>query len=554
MEVYRSHRIYSLYLLMLYTIRLTAAVTLAQVEQNLCSTFSTITYEPTATFTFGPAEGCFVLQPCLVSQSATVTSSTSLSIVRRCPAVAHDAPLVDDDPCAEGSTNRSRSSVTTTTSMPDGMSFSSLATSVADHLPAVTGLTVLLANGNAEYICTLMAGSSWTSTPTPALNSEFWVPLASSSLSAAQDADQINSLTGVATSFSLDAPLSKSTTLNSQGICWVSSLIIPGTTNISPVEKAPISAEGVPGIEPSLFPSSVPLSAEGYTAATSAEGSTAVTTIDRFITQIGQIQVVSTTGTADLQTSPSERIDSQAPISVPGSAVSTNLGQLIAQPFQTAPSPIVIENTEEAPIAKSTQILTPSVISTAPLTDIANLPGQPTSSAVFPLKSTAAALTQTISDLVILATPPPQTETTGNPTNNDESDLQQDDESSSAIYHGFEVAPVSATGVAVAVTPGQSITYFPTVCLAALYSPTISYITQYHIITVTATPNSTSPSTFSRDNTTFHLSIVTIAPTGASTTIAAPSSKSEAGDNWTRWRFVSAVFVGLLVSLYGTVG
>ena len=483
--------------------------------------------------------------------------------------------------------------------MTNEMSLPSLATSVVDYLPAATEVTVPLANGKAQYICTLMGGSSWTSTSTPA-------PLASSSFSSAQDADRTNPLTGVATSFSLQAPLSKPTTSASQGTYWVSSSIVPGTTNISPVENAPLSAEGVPAFEtspyptsaplsaeshtaPTLtllttpaplsaegytaatlspvlvtpstlslplsapgytaatispFPSSAPLSAEGYTAPTislfpitsaplSMEGSTAVTTIGRFITQTVQVQVVSTTGTPENQTVPFAKLDIKAPASMSGIAASTNLGQLIARPFQTTPSPIVTGSAEEAPTAQPTQITTPSVISTALLTDTADLPGQPTSSPISSLVSTAAGpitqiapLTQTISDLANLPTLAPPSS---------------------------EEAPLSASGAAAAVTPGQSITFTPTVCLAPLYSPSISYVTQYQTVTVTATPNSTSSSMFN-PNTTFHLSIITIAPTGASTTIAAPSSKSETDNNWTRLRCASAVFVGFMVSLYAMVG
>lgn len=342
-------------------------------------------------------------------------------------------------------------------------------------------------------------------------------------------------------------------------------LVTPSTLSLR------LSAPSYTAATISPFPSSAPLSAEGYTAPTislfpitsaplSMEGSTAVTTIGRFITQTVQMQVVSTTGSPENQTTFIDKLNIQAPVSMSGVAASTNLGQLIAQPFQTIPNPIVTESTEKAAIAQPTQITTPSVISTAPLADTANLPGQSTSSAIFPLISTAAALTQqsaqlpqTISDLVVLATPPPHTETTGSPYNIDESESQQNDGSWPTIYEGPEVAPVSTTGAAAAVTPCQSITFFPTVYLAPLYSQSISIITQYQTVTLTVTPNSTSSSMFNPD-TTFHLSIVTIAPTGASSAIAAPSSKSEAGDNSTRWRCVSTVFVELLVSIYGIVG
>lgn len=591
-----SKCLYSLSFLMAYISQTTAAINLTHGGQSLCPTLSTITYDPTATFTLGPGEGCFVLQPRPMVRSDITTSSTAPSTLRRCPAFALDAPRVDKDPCHEHNTNQSRSLVDTATSMLGDVSLPAITTSVSSYVPAVpavTELNVPLLDGKAEYISTLMDGSSSTSTSTPAPKTEFSAPLTSSLFSFTQDADRIDSS---ATSPAI-VPLSA-----------------PGFTAaaISPMLTTPST------------PALVPLSAPGYTAATLSiinpsaslfkEGSTAVTTIGHLITQTVQEQVVSKSGTVDLQTSPSERLDPEAPISVPGVAASTDLGQLIAQPFQTTPISIATET--EAPVSNGKalpmQAPLPTIMTSLPFTDIAGLHGQPETSPnpfVVPTPSPpitqAAPLIQTISNSVISSTISLQTETIGSAaTTDDLGSLQSngfhemgltaplvkpdfvtfssksvtsspipvtqcsEDAPLSAGDHTGNTAssripvpvplppvkaPLFATGVAVAVTPGQSITYFPTVCLAPLYSPTISIITQYQTVTVTATPNSTSSSTFSPD-TTFHLSIVTIAPTGASTTTAAASSKSEVDDDWTGCRSASVVFVGLVVSLYGMVG
>ena len=157
---------------------------------------------------------------------------------------------------------------------------------------------------------------------------------------------------------------------------------------------------------------------------------------------------------------PVARLDLKAPVSNPSVAANTNLGQLIARPFQTtSPTASGIEAPENGPLSAGGH--------------------------------------------------------TGNAA-------------SSQVPVPLPLSPVKAP--LAAVTPDQSITYFPTVCLAPLYPSSISYITQYQTVTVTATSNSTSSSTFNPD-TTFHLSVVTIAPTGASTPIAAPCSKSGAGND-----------------------
>ena len=241
------------------------------------------------------------------------------------------------------------------------------------------------------------------------------------------------------------------------------------------------------------------------------------------------------------------------------------------------------------------------MVNSAPLTDTADLRGQPETSPISPPVSTAtvltqqvAPLTQTTSNPVIWLTSSLQNETRGTATATHDLgvmakaitapladkdlvtfpakavgkssaalsiEVHTDNTASSQIpvptpassVEAPVMTPISASGVDAGVTPGQSIISTPSIILAPLISQTISITTQYQTVTVTYTPTSPCSPTFN-PNTTFHLNIVTIAPAAASTTTAASTSKSEASDKPTRWRAASVVFVGVVALLYGIVG
>ena len=95
-----------------------------------------------------------------------------------------------------------------------------IATSAVDYLPAATELTVPLMNGKAEYICTLVGESSWTSTST------IVAPLSAEGVPAVKPSSMPASVVPVI----IPAPLS------AEGYT-------PTITGLSLISSAPLSAE-----------------------------------------------------------------------------------------------------------------------------------------------------------------------------------------------------------------------------------------------------------------------------------------------------------------------